>query len=150
MTSCSGFKRPVRFGRFHNLDIRTRRPSQHHNRNPPESVKLTGLLIRDVLLGLFPLDCGIRADYFASNAEGFTFWHFDVSKNPGVSFGRAIRVERSPPPKRRHADSICAESDPVKRARVHVDVQISTPLFTHAQTSANKHDALHIYTAFCE
>ncbi len=87
MTSCSGFKRPVRFGRFHNLDIRTRRPSQHHNRNPPESVKLTGLLIRDVLLGLFPLDCGIRADYFASNAEGFTFWHFDVSKNPGVSFG---------------------------------------------------------------
>jgi len=110
----------------------------------------SGLLIRDVLLGLFPLDCGIRADYFASNAEGFTFWHFDVSKNPGVSFGRAIRVERSPPPKRRHADSICAESDPVKRARVHVDVQISTPLCTHAQTSANKHDALHIYTAFCE
>ena len=50
-------------------------------------MKLTGLLIRDVLLGLFPLDCGIRADYFASNAEGFTFWHFDVSKNPGVSFG---------------------------------------------------------------
>jgi hypothetical protein len=40
-----------------------RRPSQHHNRNPPESVKLTGLLIRDPFLALFPLDCVIRADY---------------------------------------------------------------------------------------
>src|SRR5437867_824494 len=149
MTSCSGFKRPVRFGRFHNLDIRTRRPSQHHNRNPPESVKLTGLLIRDVLLGLFPLDCGIRADYSPKTPKGLRFG-ISTFQQPRGDFRGAIRVERSPPPKGRDADSICAESDPVKRARVHVDVQISTPLCTHAQTSANKHDALHIYTAFCE
>ena len=34
--------------------------------------------------------------------------------------------------------------------RVHVDVQINTRLCTHAQTRADKHDALHLDTALCK
>jgi len=37
--------------------------------------------------GLIPARLRYPRRLFAENAEGFTFWHFDVSKNPGVSFG---------------------------------------------------------------
>ena len=46
--------------------------------------------------------------------------------------------------------SICPESDLVKRACVHVGVRINTRLCTQAQTRANQHDGLHIYTALCK
>src|SRR5206468_1050302 len=53
---------------------------------------------------------------------------------------------------RRHItpDSICPQSDLVKRACVHVGVRINTRLCTQAQTRANQHDGLHIYTALCK